>query len=132
MHALRFPSSSSLSRVLCVCFVALFRRLSFVESSQLISSNFFNNWDTKTLIPVTSNALGGVVVGLVTKYAGGVVKGFALIAGIIVTGFAQWFVENKQLTIEHWVAVVLVSISIYVHSSFPPAKKIEKKEEKKI
>lgn len=26
-------------------------------------------------------ALGGMVVGLVTKYAGGVVKGFALIAG---------------------------------------------------
>ena len=27
-------------------------------------------------------ALGGMVVGLVTKYAGGVVKGFALIAGM--------------------------------------------------
>lgn len=26
-------------------------------------------------------AFGGLVVGLVTKYAGGVVKGFALIAG---------------------------------------------------
>ena len=28
-------------------------------------------------------AFGGVVVGFVTKYAGGVVKGFALIAGVI-------------------------------------------------
>lgn len=27
-------------------------------------------------------AFGGLVVGLVTKYAGGVVKGFALIAGM--------------------------------------------------
>jgi hypothetical protein len=28
-----------------------------------------------------SKAAGGLVVGFVTKYAGGVVKGFALIAG---------------------------------------------------
>lgn len=41
------------------------------------------------IMPKTNNfsisfiekAFGGLVVGLVTKYAGGVVKGFALIAG---------------------------------------------------
>lgn len=54
-----------------------------------------------------------MVVGLVTKYAGGVVKGFALIAGtdgdityipfnvaylgILITGLAQWIVEGKPL-----------------------------------
>ena len=42
-------------------------------------------------------AMGGLVVGLVTKYAGGVVKGFALIAGIIITGVAQWLVDGKPL-----------------------------------
>jgi hypothetical protein len=46
--------------------------------------------------------LGGLVVGLVTKYAGGVVKGFALIAGIIITGFAQYLLEQKPLGQEHW------------------------------
>jgi len=71
------------------------------------------------VIPVISNAFGGVVVGLVTKYAGGVVKGFALIAGIIITGFAQWFLEGKQLRANDWIAVILVSISIYLHTSYP-------------
>ena len=43
-----------------------------------------------------------MVVGLVTKYAGGVVKGFALIAGLIITGFAQWIFENKALGPKDW------------------------------
>lgn len=46
-------------------------------------------------------AFGGLVVGLVTKYAGGVVKGFALIAGIIITGIAQFVLENKPLGSKH-------------------------------
>lgn len=37
-------------------------------------------------------AFGGLVVGLVTKYAGGVVKGFALIAG-------TW---NQEIWIFYW------------------------------
>jgi UDP-sugar transporter A1/2/3 len=69
------------------------------------SGSLLTNWNLPTLIPVITNvrvtlltvhtalqcslfhpssytqAFGGMVVGLVTKYAGGVVKGFALIAG---------------------------------------------------
>lgn len=57
-----------------------------------------------------------------TKYAGGVLKGFALIAGIILTGFVQWAFEGKTLGANTWVAVLLVSISIYLHSNFPVQK----------
>ena len=38
---------------------------------------------------------------MVTKYAGGVVKGFALIAGIVVTGIAQFLLDNKPLGSKH-------------------------------
>ena len=71
-------------------------------------------------------------MGLVTKYAGGVVKGFALIAGdewfcvheisrlsfnyffksvtklslyylgLIITGLAQWILDNKALANKDW------------------------------
>ena len=54
-----------------------------------------------------------------TKYAGGVRKGFALIAGIIITGFAQWVLDAKALEANTWIAVTLVSLSIYLHTSFP-------------
>lgn len=87
-----------------------------------IDRNFFVNWELQTLIPVISNAFGGIVVGQVTKYAGGVVKGFALIAGLIVTGFANWLIDGKPLGTKDLVAVVLVSLSIFLHSSYPPKK----------
>lgn len=62
-------------------------------------------------------------MGQVTKYAGGVVKGFALIAGIIVTGIAQWIVDGKPLGNKDLLAVILVSVSIFLHSKFPASKK---------
>eukprot|EP00607_Mallomonas_marina_P005586 CAMPEP_0182429972 /NCGR_PEP_ID=MMETSP1167-20130531/35581_1 /TAXON_ID=2988 /ORGANISM="Mallomonas Sp, Strain CCMP3275" /LENGTH=234 /DNA_ID=CAMNT_0024614449 /DNA_START=360 /DNA_END=1064 /DNA_ORIENTATION=+ len=83
----------------------------------------FSGWDLKTLIPVTTNALGGMIISFVTKYAGGVRKGFALIAGILVTAFAQWAVEGKPLRLQHWVALGLVCMSIYLHSQYPPSNK---------
>lgn len=36
--------------------------------------DFFAYWNIFTFIPVLSNAFGGIIVGLVTKYAGGVKK----------------------------------------------------------
>jgi UDP-sugar transporter A1/2/3 len=41
----------------------------------------FAGWTWLSCVPVVSQALGGLIVGLVTKHAGGVLKGFALIAG---------------------------------------------------
>lgn len=85
--------------------------------------NLFQGWQWSLMIPVLSNAFGGIVVGQVTKLAGGVVKGFALIAGIVLTGIANWIIDGKPLGLKDLVAVVLVSVSIFLHSSFPPVKK---------
>ena len=68
---------------------------------------------------------------MVTKYAGGVRKGFALIAGIIITGFVQWALEGKELQTNSWVAVGLVSLSIYLHASYPPKSILPPKPDKK-
>ena len=90
-----------------------------------------NGWELKTAIPVITNAFGGVVVGLVTKYAGGVVKGFALIAGIIITAFAQWLVDSKPVGFNHWIAVALVSLSIYLHNTKRFDQKLDISKDKK-
>lgn len=79
----------------------------------------FHDWNWMVLIPVTIQALGGIIVGLVTKYAGGVSKGYALIAGLIVTGLAQFVLEGESLKKAHFIAMVLVSISIYLNSKYP-------------
>ncbi len=41
---------------------------------------FFRGWTAVTLAPIVLNGLGGILVGLVMKYAGGVQKGFSISA----------------------------------------------------
>jgi UDP-sugar transporter A1/2/3 len=59
-------------------------------------------------------------VGLVTKYAGSVRKGFALIFGLLLSGILQSKggegVEKEQV-----VGGILAAISLWMYSSFPVA-----------
>jgi solute carrier family 35 (UDP-sugar transporter), member A1/2/3 len=98
-HPLFFSAELAVYGIIFLLLNAIFNSK---ESATILAGGLFNHWTLMTLIPVTTNAFGGLVVGLVTKYAGGVVKGFALIAGLIVTGIAQWIVENKPLQNKDW------------------------------
>lgn len=79
----------------------------------------FEGCDVYTLIPVVSNACGGLLVGTVTKYVGGVLKSFALICGIAFTAFVESYVYGAVLPREVFVAAALVAFSMAVYSSFP-------------
>jgi UDP-sugar transporter A1/2/3 len=94
-----------------------------------VSYKMFNDWTLNDYIPILTNAFGGLVIGQVTKYAGGVRKGFALIAGILVTVVAESMICNpsagvtcKTIDLKTCIAFALVSLSIYLHSTFPPKK----------
>eukprot|EP00555_Chaetoceros_dichaeta_P002335 CAMPEP_0198251446 /NCGR_PEP_ID=MMETSP1447-20131203/2278_1 /TAXON_ID=420782 /ORGANISM="Chaetoceros dichaeta, Strain CCMP1751" /LENGTH=318 /DNA_ID=CAMNT_0043936467 /DNA_START=153 /DNA_END=1105 /DNA_ORIENTATION=+ len=79
------------SAELCVASTLLLTTsLLFVQDGTTIAElGFFHGWTIPTLIPITTNAIGGIIVGLVTKYAGSVRKGFALIFGMLFTGMVQ-------------------------------------------
>ena len=89
----------------------------------------FHDWTLTTMIPVIANAFGGLVVGLVTKYAGGVTKGFALIAGIIITAIADYLVDGIPLGPQHLISTILVSLSIYLHNTYKYVEKSKAKKE---
>mmetsp|Transcript_7353 Transcript_7353/g.9760 ORF Transcript_7353/g.9760 Transcript_7353/m.9760 type:complete len:307 (+) Transcript_7353:1044-1964(+) len=78
-------------------------------------NGFFNGWTSKTLIPLTVNAAGGILVGLVTKYAGSVRKGFALIVGLFMTGIFQAFAEKKNLSKQQYFGSFLAMAGMYMH-----------------
>jgi len=80
------------------------------------SLGLFIGFDSWCLMPLLANALGGFLVGLVTKYAGSTMKGFAVIIGIILTMILQAFWENKNLDKEVYVAFVMASLAIYIHT----------------
>ncbi|KAF4684324.1 hypothetical protein FOZ60_007985 [Perkinsus olseni] len=66
------------------------------------------------LIPIFTQALGGIVVGQVTKHAGSVQKGFSIIGGIILTAMLRWAFVNAPLTTELCLAVPLTLLATYI------------------
>mmetsp|Transcript_14246 Transcript_14246/g.21583 ORF Transcript_14246/g.21583 Transcript_14246/m.21583 type:complete len:338 (-) Transcript_14246:655-1668(-) len=109
------------SSELCIASVlSLSVSLLFSPDGERIKSNgFFDQWTMHTLIPVFTNAIGGIVVGLVTKYAGSVRKGFALIFGMVLTGVAQSINDGLPLSLSQVVGGVLAGLSLWLHATNP-------------
>jgi UDP-sugar transporter A1/2/3 len=66
-------------------------------------------------IPVTVKAMGGIVTVLVHKYAGSVLKGFALVLGLVLSGVYEY----DHLTAHQIVGTVLVLLSSWMHFTSP-------------
>lgn len=90
------------------------------ESSLSLMRQLFRGWTAKTWIPVVTNALGGILVGLVTKHAGVVPKGFALILGLFLGGVLQNLTLQSRVTPHQWVGGTLAALSLWMHAAFPP------------
>ena len=73
-------------------------------------------------IHLVTNAVGGLFVGQVIKYAGGVRKSFSIIAGIIITGVAEWFVYSTPLSPRMIVCLPLAVVAMYVYTMYPYVK----------
>ncbi|KDO56574.1 hypothetical protein CISIN_1g016767mg [Citrus sinensis] len=80
---------------------------------------FFYGWTPLTLIPVISNALAGIVVGLVTSHAGGVRKGFVIVSALLVTAMLQFIFEGKPPSLYCLIALPLVVSSISIYQKYP-------------
>jgi UDP-sugar transporter A1/2/3 len=89
------------------------------DSKRIQENGFFSGWTSTTWIPICTKAMGGVVVGLVTKHAGAVRKGFALIFGLLLSGILQNMSKEEDVTKEQIVGVIIATVSLWMHSSFP-------------
>ena len=70
-------------------------------------------------IHLGTNAIGGIFVGQVIKYAGGLRKSFSVIAGMIITGVAEWFVYDKALSARMYICLPLAVVSMYLYATNP-------------
>jgi UDP-sugar transporter A1/2/3 len=75
---------------------------------------FFSNWTPETFIPVITNSIGGILVGLVTKHAGSVRKGFALIFGLLLSGMLQ--ANGVGIQAHQVVGGLLAAASLWMHT----------------
>lgn len=111
------------SMELCLASVLVLILSLFVSSDgrAILEHGFWKDWTPATFIPIFTNSIGGILVGLVTKYAGSVLKGFALILGIFFSGILQaCFQSEKGIRTEHVVGGLLAALALYIHSTSPP------------
>lgn len=83
----------------------------------LSNRTFFSNWTPETFIPVITNSIGGILVGLVTKHAGSVRKGFALIFGLLLSGIFQ--AGGAGIRTHQIVGGLLAASSLWMHTVHP-------------
>ncbi|KAF2945447.1 UDP-N-acetylglucosamine transporter ROCK1 isoform X1 [Oryza sativa Japonica Group] len=80
---------------------------------------FFHEWTLLTVVPVLMNAVGGILVGLVTTYAGGVRKGFVIVSALLVTALLQFIFDGKPPSLYCLIALPLVMTSIFIYQKYP-------------
>lgn len=103
-------------------FFMLLSTLRSKDGENIRTKGFFHDWTPRTMIPIVTNASGAILVGLVTKYAGAVKKGFALIFGLVISGVLQALLSNDddgKISLEQIVGGVLAGTSLWMYNSFP-------------
>lgn len=117
----RNPYLFSMELCLASTLVLLLSLLVSSDGKAIVEHGFWKDWTPQTLIPIATNSVGGILVGLVTKYAGSVRKGFALILGIFLSGVLQAMLQSeKGVRPEQVVGGLLAAIALYIHATNPP------------
>jgi UDP-sugar transporter A1/2/3 len=103
------------------CYTSFILFVGIVLSPERISIVLdpLRGWTAPTFLPALLSAAGGIVIGFVTKYAGGVRKGFAIVGGILLTAMID--VQRGRIEMEWriWLALPLVFFSTLIHSMYP-------------
>ncbi len=86
-----------------------------VSSKNHYQPSFFHHWTYATLIPITTKATAGLLTALVHRHLGSVVKGFALVLGLVFSALLQFTLEGIDLTVGQLVGTALVLFSSYLH-----------------
>lgn len=88
------------------------------DGRRIVSHGFFHEWTPATLVPIMTQSFGGICVGLVTKHAGSVRKGFALIFGMLLSGMVTARGAGG-LGVEQVLGLILASTSLFLHTRYP-------------
>ncbi len=85
---------------------------------------FFFGYDYVVWFVVLLQAVGGLMVAVVVKYADNILKGFATSAAIVLSCIASMYFFNFQLTLNFTVGATLVIASVYIYSKYVPKPRV--------
>ena len=78
-------------------------------------NSFFQHWTYATLLPITTRATAGLLTALVHRHLGSVVKGFALVLGLVFSALLQFVLEGVDLSVGQLIGTALVLFSSWLH-----------------
>ncbi|KAB7501128.1 UDP-N-acetylglucosamine transporter [Armadillidium nasatum] len=90
--------------------------------SSITSKGFFYAYDSYIIYLIVLNAVGGLLVAMVVKYADNILKGFATSLAIVLSTVFSVFIFDFMISIEFVVGTVFVMASIFLYSYEPPKK----------
>ena len=88
----------------------------FLKDGQKIQEDgIFYGYSILVWLVISQQALGGLIVALVVRYADNILKGFATSLSIILSCIASVFLFNYTITINFSIGAVLVMVAIYLY-----------------
>lgn len=90
------------------------------DYSAIKKYGFFFGYDGFVIYVIILQAVGGLIVAMVVKYADNILKGFATSLAIIISCIASIYLFNFILSFQFVVGVGLVISSIYAYNYKPP------------
>jgi len=91
------------------------------DGDKILDRGFFYGYDVWVWSVISIQALGGLLVAVVIKYADNILKGFACSVSIIVSAICAYFVFEFEITWAFCFGTALVIKAVYLYSL--PAKK---------
>merc|ERR1719346_290830 len=90
------------------------------DGDKIADNGFFHGYDNFVWFTVSQNALGGLLVAVVVKYADNILKGFACSLAIIITCVASIFIFDFSLSLQFTLGAGAVISSIFLYGYQPP------------
>jgi UDP-sugar transporter A1/2/3 len=97
-------------------FLALFLTVIWKDGKQVVEHGVFWNFTPIVWLLVATHALGGIIVGIVVKYADNILKGFATSMSIILSTALSVWLLNFSITSLFVLGTTLVVSATYLYS----------------
>ncbi|KAJ1918313.1 UDP-galactose transporter Gms1 [Tieghemiomyces parasiticus] len=103
-------------------FPALFLGVMLKDGAGVREHGFWYGYNAWTFGAITCQALGGIIVALVVKYADNILKGFATSISIILSCVASIFIFDFHITIMFVIGTAAVIYATYLYGTASSAK----------
>lgn len=90
--------------------------MGILDGALIAKFGFFTKMEMTVLIPITVNAIGGIGIGLITKYLSVIHKSYATIFGILLNGVFRYVLYSTPMSNAMCFAVPMVMLSLWLNA----------------